>query len=66
MSFLGVGVPEVWWNMARPLTGLSAVSFGLWASVLLEKHLRTGNVLWHSSGLVCIRTQQSSDSNVGS
>lgn len=65
-GFLGAGVPEVWWNEAHPLTGLSVVSSGLWASVLPEKHLRTGNVLWRSSGLVCTRTHKRSDCNIGS
>lgn len=50
------GVPEVWWNMAHPLTGLAGISSCLWACRPPEKHLPTENVLWHSSCLVCTHT----------
>lgn len=49
-------VPEVWWDMAHPLTGLAGISSCLWACRAPEKHLPTENVLWHSSCLVCMHT----------
>lgn len=50
------GVPEVWWDMAHPPTGLAWVSSCLWACRPPEKHLPTENVLWHSSCFVCTHT----------
>lgn len=36
--------PEVWWDMARPPTGLAGVSSWLWACRPPEKRLPTENV----------------------
>ena len=43
--------------MAHPLTGLSEDSSWFWVSGLNETHPRTGNVLWHFSGLGCMHKQ---------
>lgn len=49
---MDVFIPVVLRSTARPQTGLSAVSSGLWASVMPEKHLQTGSALWYFSGSV--------------